>query len=159
MAQYQVEALRTIRAIQRSHEKAGHTFFAEQMKRIGDQVEAMQAELYDWQERANEHANNSATATTELIGLRAELDALKDEIAQRQDTEASLTKWVHDLGEELAALREAVAWERETYVFWEFGRTYTLVANDEALESMFAARAEVDRLIASEGAANCKGEG
>lgn len=44
MAQYQVEALRTIRAIQRSHEKAGHTFFAEQMKRIGDQVEAMQAE-------------------------------------------------------------------------------------------------------------------
>ena len=45
------------------------------------------------------------------------------------------------------ALREAVAWERETYVFWEFGRTYTLVANDEALESMLAASAEVDRLL------------
>lgn len=44
MAQYQVEALRTIRAIQRSHEMAGHTFFAEQMRNVGDQVEAMQAE-------------------------------------------------------------------------------------------------------------------
>lgn len=54
------------------------------------------------------------------------------------------------------ALVEAVAWERETSVFWEFGRTYTLVANDEALESMFAARAEADRLIANEGAADCK---
>ena len=78
MPKYEVEALRTIRAIQRSHEKAGHTSFAEQMKRIGDQVEAMQAELYDWQERANEHANNNAAATTELIGLRAELAALKE---------------------------------------------------------------------------------
>lgn len=45
------------------------------------------------------------------------------------------------------ALRDAVAWERETYMFWEFGRTYTLVANDEALESMFAARDEVGRLL------------
>ena len=78
MAQYQVEALRTIRAIQRGHEKAGHTAQAEQMRRIGDQVEAMQAELFDWQERANEHANNSAAATTELIGLRAELAALNE---------------------------------------------------------------------------------
>ena len=48
------------------------------------------------------------------------------------------------------ALRDAVAWERETYEFWEFGRTYTLVANNEALESMFAARAEVDRLLLGE---------
>ena len=78
MPSYQVEALRTIRAIQRSHETAGHTAQAEQMRNVGDQVEAMQAELFDWQERANEHANNSAAATTELIGLRAELDALKE---------------------------------------------------------------------------------
>ena len=46
------------------------------------------------------------------------------------------------------ALKEAVAWEMETYMFWEFGRTYTLIANDEALENMFAARTEVDRLLA-----------
>lgn len=45
MPNYTVEALRTIRAIQRSHEKAGHTFFAEQMRKIGDQVEAMADEL------------------------------------------------------------------------------------------------------------------
>ena len=45
------------------------------------------------------------------------------------------------------ALKEAVAWERETYRFWEFGRAYTLVANDEAMKTMFAARAEVDRIL------------
>lgn len=78
MPKYTVEALRTIRTLQRSHEGAGHTAQAEQMRKVGDQVEAMQAELFDWQERANEHANNSAAATTDLIGLRAELAALKD---------------------------------------------------------------------------------
>ena len=39
--------------------------------------------------------------------VESELAALKDEIAQRQDTEDSLTKWVHDLGEELDALKDA----------------------------------------------------
>lgn len=45
------------------------------------------------------------------------------------------------------ALQDAVAWERETSRFWEFVKTHTLIANDEALESMFAARAEVDRML------------
>lgn len=41
MPQYQVEALRTIRSLQASHEKAGHRSMAEQMRTIGDQVEGM----------------------------------------------------------------------------------------------------------------------
>ena len=41
MPQYKVEALRTIRNIQRTHERAEHAAQAEQMRRIGDQVEAM----------------------------------------------------------------------------------------------------------------------
>ena len=40
--------------------------------------------------------------------LLAQYNALKDEIVQRQDTEDSLTKWVHDLGEKLDALKEAL---------------------------------------------------
>jgi len=43
--QYKVEALRTIRSLQAQHERAGHDAQAEQMKRIGDQVEAIVAEL------------------------------------------------------------------------------------------------------------------
>lgn len=46
MAQYQVEALRTIRTLQAQHETAGHTFFAEQMRKVGDQVEAMAEQLH-----------------------------------------------------------------------------------------------------------------
>ena len=38
MPQYQVDALRTIRVIQRTHEKAGHSVQADQMRQIGDQV-------------------------------------------------------------------------------------------------------------------------
>ena len=53
MPQYQVEALRTIRVIQRTHEKAGHTVQAEQMRKVGDQVEAMQAELAALEARHN----------------------------------------------------------------------------------------------------------
>ena len=45
MPQYKVEALRTIRAIQAQHERAGHDAKAEQMRRIGDQVEKMAEEL------------------------------------------------------------------------------------------------------------------
>ena len=48
-----------------------------------------------------------AMCADENAALRARAARLEDEIAQRQDTEASLTKWVHDLGEELDALKEA----------------------------------------------------
>lgn len=38
---YKVEALRTIRSMQAAYEIGGRTAQAEQMRRIGDQVEAM----------------------------------------------------------------------------------------------------------------------
>jgi hypothetical protein len=38
MPQYKVEALRTIRVLQRTHERAEHEAQAEQMRRVGDQV-------------------------------------------------------------------------------------------------------------------------
>lgn len=52
------------------------------------------------------------------------------------------------------ALREAVAWERECIDTWEYGTALKMQALDEQVASMRAARAEVDRLIANEGAAN-----
>lgn len=41
----------------------------------------------------------------ENLKLRTDLDKLNDEIAQRQDTENSLTKWVHELVAELDAVK------------------------------------------------------
>jgi hypothetical protein len=41
MPQYQVEALRTIRSLQAAYAKGGRSAQAEQMRTIGDQVEAM----------------------------------------------------------------------------------------------------------------------
>ena len=41
MPQYKVEALRTIRSLQAAYETGGRTSQAEQMRRIGEQVEAM----------------------------------------------------------------------------------------------------------------------
>lgn len=55
MPQYKIEALRTIRSLQAGYETGGRTAQAEQMRRIGDQVEAMVkaleaiADLY-WQD-------------------------------------------------------------------------------------------------------------
>jgi len=46
MPQYQVEALRTIRSVQDAHARAGHTAQAEQMRRVGDQVERMMQERH-----------------------------------------------------------------------------------------------------------------
>lgn len=45
MPQYQVDALRTVRVIQAQHERAGHDKQAEQMRKIGDQVEKMAEEI------------------------------------------------------------------------------------------------------------------
>ena len=45
MPKYEVEALRTIRVIQSQHERAGHDAQAEQMRKVGDQVEGMVGEL------------------------------------------------------------------------------------------------------------------
>ena len=41
MPHYQVEALRTIRNIQKTHERAEHEAQAEQMRKTGDQVELL----------------------------------------------------------------------------------------------------------------------
>ena len=41
MPHYQVEVLRTIRNIQKTHERAEHEAQAEQMRAVGDQVETM----------------------------------------------------------------------------------------------------------------------
>jgi len=41
MPHYQVEALRTIRNIQKTHERAEHVPQAEQMRKTGDQVELL----------------------------------------------------------------------------------------------------------------------
>ena len=57
------------------------------------------------------------------------------------------------------ALREAVAWERECIDTWEYGTALKMQALDEQVASMSAARAEVDRLIANEGSADCEGKG
>ena len=54
---------------------------------------------------------------------------------------------INELQDHYSTLVEAVKWERETSRFWEFGRTRTLVANDEAMKSMFAARTEVDHIL------------
>ena len=67
------------------------------------------------------------------------------------------------------ALREAVAWERECcqdirpLVAWSdlyarHGEDYVDAIAEELREIQDAARAEVDRLIASETSADCKGE-
>ena len=53
MPNYQVEALRTIRSLQEAYTRAGHSAQAEQMRRIGDQVEAMQVELAALKAKAN----------------------------------------------------------------------------------------------------------
>jgi hypothetical protein len=60
------------------------------------------------------------------------------------------------------ALVEAVAWERECIrqldcagKFWEDDN----IPGRELIKILDAARAEVDRLIANEGADDCKGEG
>ena len=45
MPQYKVEALRTIRRLQAAYEIGGRTSQAEQMRRIGDQVEEMDRAL------------------------------------------------------------------------------------------------------------------
>ena len=60
---------------------------------------------------------------------------------------SELEKQFIELQDHYSTLVEAVEWERETSRFWEFGRTRTLVANDEAMKSMFAARIEVDRIL------------
>ena len=97
MPSYQVEALRTIRAIQRSHEIGGRTEQAEQMRKIGDQVEAMQAENEQLRAIISEATaavgNGSCCSTQASIefmaglpkeialnsaALRAELGALKE---------------------------------------------------------------------------------
>ena len=64
---------------------------------------------------------------------------------------------------ELAALKEAVNWEREC----EHAENYINARDTKILvgarrewwDTYKAARAEVDRLIANESAADCKGEG
>jgi hypothetical protein len=45
MPKYQVEALRTIRSLQTAYAKGGRTEQAEQMRRVGDQIEKMAEEL------------------------------------------------------------------------------------------------------------------
>lgn len=68
------------------------------------------------------------------------------------------------------ALRDAVAWERECcqdirpLVAWadlyaRHGEDYVDAIAEELRDIQDTARAEVDRLIANEGAADCKGEG
>ena len=54
---------------------------------------------------------------------------------------------INELQDRYSILVEAVTWERETYRFWEFGRTYTRSASEESLNSMLAARSEVDRIL------------
>lgn len=58
------------------------------------------------------------------------------------------------------ALREAVEWERECrdVEAWMNRRPWSW-GDAEIWASLAAARAEVDRLIANEGAADCEGEG
>ena len=46
MPQYQVEALRTIRSLQAAYAKGGRSEQAEQMRRVGDQVERMMQERH-----------------------------------------------------------------------------------------------------------------
>lgn len=58
------------------------------------------------------------------------------------------------------ALREAVAWERECEAVRNKNRMFrNWPETVEAERSYDAARAEVDRLIANETSADCKGEG
>lgn len=54
---------------------------------------------------------------------------------------------INELQDRYSILVEAVAWERETYIFWNFERTYTRSASEESLNSMLAARSEVDRIL------------
>lgn len=90
--------------------------------------------------------------------LLARHNALEAEIEDRQEVEASLTKWVAELGEQLDALREAVAWERECcqdirpLVAWAglyvlHGEDYVDAVAEALREIQDAARAEVDRLL------------
>lgn len=98
---------------------------AEKFVLCADEVKRLKAELAEWQEKASEHADNSASATTELIGLRGEL----------------------------AALKEAVAWEREceeirTWLIMTRRYPNKTSARWELYDEFYCARAEVDRLIA-----------
>ena len=92
-------------------------------------------------------------ACAEIEALLASHNALVDEIAQRQETEDSLARWVHDLGVKYDALREAVAWERECEDFDPFRPVPSgpaaswLSRNSESWRTKQAARAEVDRLL------------
>ena len=54
---------------------------------------------------------------------------------------------INELQDRYSILVEAVAWERETHIFWNFERTYTRSASEESLNSMLAARSEVDRIL------------
>ena len=60
---------------------------------------------------------------------------------------SELEKQFIELQDRYNALREAVEWERETHIFWNFERTYTRSASEESINSMLAARAEVDRIL------------
>ena len=53
--------------------------------------------------------------------LLSRYNALVEEIAQRQETEESLTKWVHDLGIKYDALEEAA---RPVAEWWKYKDTH-----------------------------------
>lgn len=72
----------------------------------------------------------------------------------------SAVKIIGDLEARHNALREAVAWEWECRGVEAWMNTRPWSKGDaEIWASLVAARAEVDRLIANEGAADCEGEG
>lgn len=52
----------------------------------------------------------------DIVALRKHCADLEREIAQRQETEESLTRWVDDLGTELSILKEAVKLERKEHL-------------------------------------------
>lgn len=54
----------------------------------------------------------------EIYAMRTRCSDLEREIAQRQETEESLTRWVATLGDELDTLKVAIKLERKEHLYY-----------------------------------------
>lgn len=70
MPQYKVEALRTIRSLQAAFVAGGREAQAEQMRKIGDQVEAMAEQLRTMATALRAKDADHATVVAELAALK-----------------------------------------------------------------------------------------
>lgn len=119
-----------------------------------DDHEALKREVVELREH-NKYLESRVSEESDYATLLTRHNALVDEVAQRQETEDSLTKWIYNLGVKYDALVESVKWEREfdEVLVWlvqtgryprDMGGKYDLANEREC------ARAEVDRLLGDE---------